>query len=204
MPAVDGTAASGASSGSRPSRPLVTQIGIRSWRGNDDVLDAMVRVHRAAPRGAPPLRGRAARAHREHRREGARPGAGGGGDGARASRGRAGDPRRQRSRGGRLLCRSRPHRLHPGGAGGGDPGGGHRSRGHARAHRRRRDAASWCRRGTPTRWPRPFSACSRIPPARRPWPGRDGSGWRRTSRSPPSSTGRRPSTRGSLAARGRA
>ncbi len=28
---------------------LVTQIGIRSWRGNDDVLDAMVRVHREAP-----------------------------------------------------------------------------------------------------------------------------------------------------------
>lgn len=41
---------------------LVTQIGIRSWRGNDDVLDAMVRVHREAPHarllfvGAPPAR----------------------------------------------------------------------------------------------------------------------------------------------------
>jgi glycosyltransferase involved in cell wall biosynthesis len=41
---------------------LVTQIGIRSWRGNDDVLDAMVCVHQAAPHarllfvGAPPPR----------------------------------------------------------------------------------------------------------------------------------------------------
>jgi glycosyltransferase involved in cell wall biosynthesis len=41
---------------------LVTQVGIRSWRGNDDVLDAMVRVHREAPHarllfvGAPPAR----------------------------------------------------------------------------------------------------------------------------------------------------
>jgi len=41
---------------------LVTQIGIRSWRGNEDVLDAMVRVHREAPHarvlfvGAPPAR----------------------------------------------------------------------------------------------------------------------------------------------------
>jgi glycosyltransferase involved in cell wall biosynthesis len=41
---------------------LVTQVGIRSWRGNDDVLDAMVRVHQAAPQarllfvGAPPPR----------------------------------------------------------------------------------------------------------------------------------------------------
>jgi glycosyltransferase involved in cell wall biosynthesis len=41
---------------------LVTQIGIRSWRGNEDVLAAMVRVHRQAPHarvlfvGAPPAR----------------------------------------------------------------------------------------------------------------------------------------------------
>jgi len=41
---------------------LVTQVGIRSWRGNDDVLDAMVRAHQAAPHarllfvGAPPPR----------------------------------------------------------------------------------------------------------------------------------------------------
>jgi glycosyltransferase involved in cell wall biosynthesis len=41
---------------------LVTQVGIRSWRGNDDVLDAMVRVCREAPHarllfvGAPPPR----------------------------------------------------------------------------------------------------------------------------------------------------
>jgi glycosyltransferase involved in cell wall biosynthesis len=45
-----------------PGHTLVTQIGIRSWRGNDDVLDAMVRVHQAAPHarllfvGAPPPR----------------------------------------------------------------------------------------------------------------------------------------------------
>jgi glycosyltransferase involved in cell wall biosynthesis len=32
-----------------PDQALVTQVGIRSWRGNDDVLDAMVQVHRAAP-----------------------------------------------------------------------------------------------------------------------------------------------------------
>jgi len=48
--------------GLRPDQPLVTQVGIRSWRGNDDVLDAMVRVHRAVPDarllfvGAPPAR----------------------------------------------------------------------------------------------------------------------------------------------------
>ena len=41
---------------------LITQVGIRSWRGNDDVLDAMTRVHQAAPHarlllvGAPPPR----------------------------------------------------------------------------------------------------------------------------------------------------
>ena len=41
---------------------LVTQVGMRSWRGNDDVLDAMVHVHAAAPHcrllfvGAPPPR----------------------------------------------------------------------------------------------------------------------------------------------------
>jgi glycosyltransferase involved in cell wall biosynthesis len=41
---------------------LVTQVGIRSWRGNDDVLEAMARVCHAVPRarllfvGAPPPR----------------------------------------------------------------------------------------------------------------------------------------------------
>ena len=45
-----------------PDEMLITQVGIRSWRGNDDVLDAMARVHRAAPQarllfvGAPPPR----------------------------------------------------------------------------------------------------------------------------------------------------
>jgi len=45
-----------------PEHALITQIGIRSWRGNDDVLEAMGRVHRAAPHcrllfvGAPPPR----------------------------------------------------------------------------------------------------------------------------------------------------
>ena len=48
--------------GLEPGHQLITQIGMRSWRGNDDVLDAMVRVHRAAPQcrllfvGAPPPR----------------------------------------------------------------------------------------------------------------------------------------------------
>jgi glycosyltransferase involved in cell wall biosynthesis len=48
--------------GVEPDQALVTQVGIRSWRGNDDVLDAMVRVHAAAPHahllfvGAPPPR----------------------------------------------------------------------------------------------------------------------------------------------------
>ncbi len=48
--------------GLRPGDFLVTQIGVRSWRGNDDVLDAMVRVAQAAPEarllivGAPPPR----------------------------------------------------------------------------------------------------------------------------------------------------
>ena len=45
-----------------PEHALITQVGIRSWRGNDDVLDAMTRVHAAAPHcrllfvGAPPPR----------------------------------------------------------------------------------------------------------------------------------------------------
>jgi len=48
--------------GLSPEHALVTQVGIRSWRGNDDVLEAMARVHRAAPHcrllfvGAPPPR----------------------------------------------------------------------------------------------------------------------------------------------------
>ncbi len=48
--------------GLEPGHALVTQVGIRSWRGNDDVLDAMTRVHRAAPHarllfvGSPPPR----------------------------------------------------------------------------------------------------------------------------------------------------
>jgi glycosyltransferase involved in cell wall biosynthesis len=48
--------------GLEPGHQLITQIGMRSWRGNDDVLDAMLRVHRAAPHcrllfvGAPPPR----------------------------------------------------------------------------------------------------------------------------------------------------
>jgi len=45
-----------------PEHTLITQVGVRSWRGNDDVLEAMTRVHRAAPHcrllfvGAPPPR----------------------------------------------------------------------------------------------------------------------------------------------------
>jgi glycosyltransferase involved in cell wall biosynthesis len=48
--------------GLRPEHALVTQVGIRSWRGNDDVLEAMTRVCHAAPHarllfvGAPPAR----------------------------------------------------------------------------------------------------------------------------------------------------
>ena len=48
--------------GLRPEHALVTQVGVRSWRGNDDVLEAMTRVHRTAPHarllfvGAPPPR----------------------------------------------------------------------------------------------------------------------------------------------------
>jgi glycosyltransferase involved in cell wall biosynthesis len=45
-----------------PEHTLVTQVGIRSWRGNDDVLEAMTRVCHALPHarllfvGAPPPR----------------------------------------------------------------------------------------------------------------------------------------------------
>ena len=45
-----------------PGHALVTQVGIRSWRGNDDVLEAMTRVCHVAPHarllfvGAPPPR----------------------------------------------------------------------------------------------------------------------------------------------------
>jgi glycosyltransferase involved in cell wall biosynthesis len=48
--------------GLAPEHALVTQVGIRSWRGNDDVLEAMTRVCHAAPHarllfvGAPPPR----------------------------------------------------------------------------------------------------------------------------------------------------
>src|SRR3989338_8931481 len=48
--------------GLQPDDFLVTQIGVRSWRGNDEVLDAMARVAQAAPParllivGAPPAR----------------------------------------------------------------------------------------------------------------------------------------------------
>jgi len=35
--------------GLAPHQFLITQIGVRSWRGNDTVLDAMTRVARAAP-----------------------------------------------------------------------------------------------------------------------------------------------------------
>ncbi len=60
-PGVDGTGVRQAL-GLSPEHALVTQVGIRSWRGNDDVLDAMVRVCREAPHarllfvGAPPPR----------------------------------------------------------------------------------------------------------------------------------------------------
>lgn len=60
-PGVDG-AAIRAELGLDPGQRLITQIGMRSWRGNDDVLDAMVGVHAAAPQarllfvGAPPPR----------------------------------------------------------------------------------------------------------------------------------------------------
>ncbi len=60
-PAVDGRGVR-AELGLGPEDVLVTQIGIRSWRGNDDVLDAMARVCHAAPHarllfvGAPPPR----------------------------------------------------------------------------------------------------------------------------------------------------
>ena len=47
-PGVDGAGVR-AELGLEPGHQLITQIGMRSWRGNDDVLDAMVRVHRAAP-----------------------------------------------------------------------------------------------------------------------------------------------------------
>jgi glycosyltransferase involved in cell wall biosynthesis len=45
-----------------PEHTLITQVGVRSWRGNDDVLEAMTRVYPAAPQcrllfvGAPPPR----------------------------------------------------------------------------------------------------------------------------------------------------
>ena len=47
-PAVDGRRIR-AELGLGPEHVLVTQVGIRSWRGNDDVLDAMARVCHAAP-----------------------------------------------------------------------------------------------------------------------------------------------------------
>jgi glycosyltransferase involved in cell wall biosynthesis len=60
-PGVDGRRVR-AELGLDPDHTLVTQVGIRSWRGNDDVLEAMTRVCHAAPHarllfvGAPPAR----------------------------------------------------------------------------------------------------------------------------------------------------
>jgi glycosyltransferase involved in cell wall biosynthesis len=60
-PGVDGRRVR-AELGLGPEHALVTQVGIRSWRGNDDVLEAMTRVCHAAPHarlllvGAPPAR----------------------------------------------------------------------------------------------------------------------------------------------------
>jgi len=60
-PQVDGSAIR-TELGLDASHVLVTQVGIRSWRGNDDVLDAMTRVQQTAPHarllfvGAPPPR----------------------------------------------------------------------------------------------------------------------------------------------------
>lgn len=60
-PGVDGSHIR-AELGLAPDHFLVAQIGVRSWRGNDHVLEAMVRVARAAPQarllivGAPPAR----------------------------------------------------------------------------------------------------------------------------------------------------
>ncbi len=60
-PAVDGGRIR-AELGLEPGHALIAQVGIRSWRGNDDVLDAMTRVRAAAPHarllfvGAPPPR----------------------------------------------------------------------------------------------------------------------------------------------------
>ena len=60
-PGVDGSSIR-AELGLAPDHYLVTQVGLRSWRGNDDVLDAMIRVHASSPQcrllfvGAPPPR----------------------------------------------------------------------------------------------------------------------------------------------------
>jgi glycosyltransferase involved in cell wall biosynthesis len=60
-PGVDGRRVR-AELGLAPDHVLVTQVGIRSWRGNDDVLEAMARVCHAVPHarllfvGAPPPR----------------------------------------------------------------------------------------------------------------------------------------------------
>jgi len=60
-PGVDGSGIR-AELGLEAGHHLITQVGIRSWRGNDDVLDAMARVHAAASHcrllfvGAPPPR----------------------------------------------------------------------------------------------------------------------------------------------------
>jgi glycosyltransferase involved in cell wall biosynthesis len=60
-PAVDGSAIR-RELGLGPEHTLITQIGVRSWRGNDDVLEAMTRLHPSAPHarllfvGAPPPR----------------------------------------------------------------------------------------------------------------------------------------------------
>jgi glycosyltransferase involved in cell wall biosynthesis len=60
-PQVDGSAIR-RELGLGPAHTLITQVGIRSWRGNDDVLEAMTRVYPVAPQcrllfvGAPPPR----------------------------------------------------------------------------------------------------------------------------------------------------
>jgi glycosyltransferase involved in cell wall biosynthesis len=60
-PQVDGSGVR-AELGLEAGHVLITQVGVRSWRGNDDVLEAMRRVRRTAPQarllfvGAPPPR----------------------------------------------------------------------------------------------------------------------------------------------------
>ena len=189
---------SAASSASPPSTSLITQIGVRSWRGWRDVLDGAcarvaprgVRARGCSSSGAPPPRIARARA---------------------IARARSGSAAACSCSATATTCRRSsppptwsstpptPGSASPARSARRSPASGRwwppTLEGMPELVRRRRDRACWCRRAIPTRSPPPPCALARRSrPRRRRWRARAASAWRRTSRCAPSSTPPRRST----------